>query len=210
VRPVRIAAGRLLTAADLAATFLFAVEGAITASYFNLDWFGVLVISFTTALVGGIARDLLIGYTPPASLRGVVYPLTAFAGAAAVLILDRAVEDIPAWLLQVTDAGGLALFAVVGTVKALDFNLNWLAAIMLGTMSAIGGGVVRDVLLNEIPFVLRQDVYAVAAVAGAATTVLARRLGASRALAMAVGFAVCFVLRITGLLFGWNLPQVSI
>ena len=206
---MRITAGRLLTAADLAATFLFAVEGAITASYFDVDWFGVLVIGFTTALVGGIARDLLIGYSPPASLRSAVYPLTAFAGAIAVLILDRAVEDIPMWLLQATDAAGLALFAVVGTVKALDFDVKWLVAIMLGTMSAIGGGIVRDVLLNQIPSVLQQDFYAAAAVAGAATVVVARRLRASRAVAMAIGFAVCFLLRIAGLLFDWNLPRLS-
>jgi uncharacterized membrane protein YeiH len=206
---VRITAGRLLTAADLAATFLFAVEGAITASYFDVDWFGVLVIGFTTALVGGIARDLLIGYSPPASLRSAIYPLTAFAGAIAVLILDRAVEDIPMWLLQTTDAAGLALFAVVGTVKALDFDVKWLVAIMLGTMSAIGGGIVRDVLLNQIPLVLQQDFYAAAAVAGATTVVIARRLRASRAVAMAIGFAVCFLLRIAGLLFDWNLPRLS-
>ncbi len=209
VRRVRITSGRLLTAGDLAATFLFAMEGAITASYFDLDLFGIAVIGFVTALVGGIVRDVLIGYTPPASLRSVSYPLTAFAGAGVVMILDRAVEDIPIIFLQVTDAAGLALFAVVGTTKALDFKLNWLVAILLGAVSACGGGVVRDMMLNIVPVVMRQEVYATAALAGAATTVIALRLGASRWLAMTLGFAACFALRIVSVTLGLNLPHLA-
>ncbi len=206
---MRITSGRLLTIGDLAATFLFAMEGAITAIYFDLDLFGIAVIGFVTALVGGIVRDVLIGYTPPASLRSVTYPLTAFAGAGVVMILDRAVEDIPLTLLQVTDAAGLALFAVVGTTKALDFNLNWLVAILLGAVSACGGGVVRDIMLNIVPLVMRTDIYATAALAGAATTVIALRLGATRWLAMSVGFAVCFTLRIISVSLGLNLPHLD-
>ncbi len=204
---MRFTAGRLLTAADLAATCLFAIEGAIVARYADLDVFGILVIGFVTALVGGIVRDVLIGYTPPASLRSALYPVTAFAGAAAVILLDRLVSQLPTALLQFTDAAGLALFAVVGATKAVDFKINGLVAALLGAVSAVGGGVTRDILLNTVPAILRQDIYAVAALAGAATTVLALRLHAPRAVAMSVGFAVCFLLRMVSVWQGWNLPR---
>jgi uncharacterized membrane protein YeiH len=206
---VRITAGRLLTLADQAATFLFAVEGALAAVLAGLDLFGILVIAFVTALVGGIIRDLLIGFTPPASLRGASYPTIAFAGAAAVFGLHQAVEQIPASLLLWSDAAGLALFAVVGATKATQFKLVPLVAALLGMVSAVGGGVVRDILLNVVPTILRVDIYAVAALSGAGATVIALRLGAPRAAAMALGFAVCFLLRIVSSWQGWNLPRIG-
>ena len=205
---MRITAGRLLTAGDLAATFLFAVEGAIIARYADLDIFGILVIGFVTALVGGIIRDLLIGYAPPASLRSALYPITAFAGAGLVIALDQVVDQIPLGLLQFTDAAGLALFAVVGATKAVEFKINGFVATLLGAVSAVGGGVVRDLLLNIVPGILRQDIYAVAALAGAAATVLALRWRMPRAAAMSIGFAVCFLLRIVSVWQGWHLPRL--
>lgn len=204
---MRFTAGRLLTAADLAATCLFAIEGAIVARYADLDVFGILVIGFVSALVGGIIRDLLIGYAPPASLRSWLYPVTAFAGAALVIGLDQLVEQIPLSLLQFTDAAGLALFAVVGATKAVDFKINGLVATLLGAVSAVGGGVTRDLLLNVVPGILRQDVYAVAALAGAAATVLALHVRLPRAAAMAIGFVVCVGLRMLSVRLGWNLPR---
>jgi uncharacterized membrane protein YeiH len=207
---VRITAGRLLTAADLAATFLFAVEGALIAAAVGLDLFGIMVIGFVSSLVGGIIRDVLIGYTPPASLRGAWYPIVAFTGAAMVFLLHQGVEQLPDILLLWSDAAGLALFAVVGATKAIDFKLNPLIASLLGMVTAVGGGVVRDILLNRVPTILQEDIYAVAALAGAATTVLARRLGASRAVSMALGFLVCFLLRIVSHWQGWNLPRIGV
>lgn len=198
-----------LTRVDLAATFLFAMEGGITASYFDVDIFGVLVLGFSTALVGGIIRDLLIGCTPPASLVTPLYPIVAFSGGAVALLLDGATEVIPIWLLHLTDSLGLSLFAVVGTRKALDYGMNGLTAALLGTVSAAGGGVVRDTLLNVVPTVLRADVYAVAALLGATATVVATRLKATRTTAMAVGFFACFALRIIAINQGWNLPHVD-
>jgi len=207
---VRITAGRLLPVADQAATFLFAVEGALIAAAMGLDLFGIMVIAFVSSLVGGIIRDVLIGYTPPASLRGASYPIVAFAGAALVFVLHQAVQQLPDVLLLWSDAAGLALFAVVGATKAIDFKLNPLVAALLGMVSAVGGGVVRDILLNRVPTILQEDIYAVAALAGAGTTVIARRLGASRAVSMALGFAVCFLLRIISHWQGWNLPRIGI
>jgi len=98
---------------------------------------------------------------------------------------------------------------VVGAAKATEFKLNPLVAALLGMVSAVGGGVVRDILLNIVPNILRTDIYAVAALCGAGTTVIALRLGASRAVAMAAGFAVCFLLRIVSAWRGWNLPRIG-
>lgn len=204
---MRITAGRLLTAADLAATCLFAIEGAIVARYADLDVFGILVIGFVSALVGGIVRDVLIGYAPPASLRSALYPLTAFAGAGLVIALAGVVEQVPVALLQLTDAAGLALFAVVGATKAMDVRINWFVAILLGAVSAVGGGVTRDLLLNVVPGILRQDIYAVAALAGAAATVLALHLRLPRAAAMGIGFVACAGLRMLSVWLGWSLPR---
>jgi uncharacterized membrane protein YeiH len=197
----------MLTAADLAATFLFALEGSIAATYYQVDVFGVLVLGFSTALVGGVIRDVVIGYTPPASFRTPLYPLVALLGGTIVLLLDRASTDqIPKALLQVTDALGLGLFAAVGAAKALDAGITEIVAVLLGTVSATGGGVVRDVLLNVVPIVLRGEIYAVAALSGAATTVLALGFGTRRWVALTAGFTVCVVFRLVAVRQGWSLP----
>lgn len=200
----------LLTVVDLTATFVFAMEGSIAATYYDVDIFGVFVLGFSTCLVGGIIRDVLIGCTPPASLRSPTYPVVAFAGSAMVWILDRAVDDIPLLLFQVTDALGLSLFAVAGAMKALDYKIRSLVAALLGAVSACGGGVVRDMMLNIVPIVLRTEIYALAALSGAATTVLAvRYFKAGRAAAMTAGFLVCLVVRLVSVWQGWSLPHLD-
>jgi uncharacterized membrane protein YeiH len=200
----------LLTIVDLSATFVFAMEGAIAATYYDVNILALFVLAFSTALVGGIIRDVLIGYTPPASLRSPTYPVVAFTGAAAVVLLDRAVADIPMLLFQITDGVGLALFAVVGTMKAIDAGIRSLVAALLGTVSACGGGVVRDMMLNIVPVVLRGEIYALAALLGAATTALAvRYVKAGRVGAMTAGFLVCLVVRLASVWLGWSLPHLD-
>jgi uncharacterized membrane protein YeiH len=200
----------LLTIVDLSATFVFAMEGAIAATYYDVNILAEFVLAFSTALVGGIIRDVLIGYTPPASLRSPTYPVVAFMGATAVVLLDRAVADIPVLLFQITDGVGLALFAVVGTMKAIDARLRSLVAALLGTVSACGGGVVRDMMLNIVPVVLRGEIYALAAFLGAITTALAvRYVKAGRAAAMTAGFVVCLTVRLVSVWLGWSLPHLD-
>lgn len=196
----------LLTAADLAATFLFALEGAIAATYYDVNVLGVLVLGFSTALFGGVIRDVIIGYTPPASFRTPVYSIVALSAGFLILILDRATDIIPVLLLQVVDALGLGMFAVVGAVKALDHRITPLVAVLLGTVSAVGGGVVRDMLLNIVPVVLQGEIYAAAASAGAAVAVVGILLRVSRATATTAGFVVCVVIRLVSVNQGWALP----
>lgn len=199
----------LLTAADLAATFLFALEGALAATYYDVDVLGVLVLGFSTALFGGVIRDVIIGYTPPASFRTPVYSVMALSAGLLVLVLDEATDVIPLVLLQVVDALGLGMFAVVGAVKALDHRITPLVAALFGTVSAVGGGVVRDMLLNIVPVVLRSEIYAAAALAGAAVAVVGILLRMSRARAMTAGFVVCVVIRLVSVNQGWALPHVG-
>jgi uncharacterized membrane protein YeiH len=138
-------------------------------------------------------------------LAGLGYPSTAFAAGIIVFALGHYLP-VPHQLLQTLDAGGLALFAVVGTEKALDARIHPLSAILLGTITAVGGGTMRDVLLNHVPAILRVEVYATAALFGAIVLVLARRLGLAPTPAAVLGAVACFVLRMIGLWLHWQFP----
>jgi uncharacterized membrane protein YeiH len=201
---------QLVLAYDLAATALFAVEGATLAVGARFDLFGVLVIAFATALGGGIMRDVLIGAAPPAALPLQRYPLTAFAGGLVVFLFAGPVRDIPHDVIVTLDALGLALFAMSGTQKALDYELNWLTAVLMGVLTGVGGGVVRDLLLNRVPAVLTIEIYASAALVGAALMVLLLHRGRPAAQAMVLGGVLCFTVRMVTYWQHWSLPKVGI
>jgi uncharacterized membrane protein YeiH len=207
--PIKYNHRELVLFADLAGTLLFGIEGATAAVNGNLDFLGLMVLAFATALTGGIFRDLLIGAVPPASLRDWRYPATAFAGAALVFFLHHFLKRIPTAVMIDLDAMALALFAVAGTEKALDYNLNVFIAALLGTVTAVGGGTVRDIFLAQIPRVLSVDIYATAALAGAAVMIACRKVKIPPVWAALLGGAVCFLLRIVSLWQHWNLPKVA-
>jgi uncharacterized membrane protein YeiH len=197
----------LLFAADIAGTLVFAVEGAMAAVNGNLDLVGIMVLAFCTALGGGIVRDILLGTLPPAALRDWRYPTIAITAAVLVFFLHRYVRAIPAPAIQVLDAAGLAIFAIAGTLKARLHKMNVLVAVMLGTITGVGGGTIRDVLLNQIPSVLRFEVYATAALVGSASMIAARKIRLSSNTAAGIGAVVCFLLRVISLWRHWNLPR---
>lgn len=195
----------LLLTLDLCGTFVFALSGATAAVRRRLDLFGVLVLSFAAASSGGVVRDLLIGAVPPAAIIDWRYVATSLA---AGLITFRWAPLIGKLQnpVRMFDAAGLALFAVAGTQKALVFGLNPLMAALLGMLTGIGGGMARDVLLAEVPMVLRAELYAVAALAGAAVVVLGDRLQWPSAAATLAGALLCFTLRMVAFRRGWHLP----
>lgn len=203
------AATKLLFTVDLAGTLLFGIEGATAAIAGNLDMLGLMVLAFATALAGGNLRDLLIGAVPPESLRDWRYSAMAFAGGAIVFFMHRWVQGIPAPVLIVLDAAGLALFAIAGTEKALLYKMHPFIAVLLGTITAVGGGTVRDVLLAHIPTVLRADVYATAALVGSVCMILGRKARLSPTQAAVLGGVVCFLLRLVSVWQHWNLPHVA-
>jgi uncharacterized membrane protein YeiH len=207
--PIKFHSAALLLVIDLIGTFVFAVEGASAAIQGNLDVLGLMVLAFATALGGGIIRDVLIGAVPPNSIRDWRYPAIAFTGGAVVFFQSSFVNQVPASLLVTLDAAGLALFAVAGAAKSLDYNIHPFLAILMGGVTGVGGGTIRDVLLARIPSVLRSDVYAAAALAGAAAMVLALKLKMRPALASTIGIVVCFVLRMVAVHQHWNLPKVA-
>lgn len=205
------ATGTLLVL-DLIGTFVFALSGAGAGIRQRLDLFGVLVLSFAAASAGGITRDLLIGAVPPAAISDWRY---LAASILAGLIMFFWYPKSGRWRnlrnhVLIFDAAGLALFAVVGTQKALGYNINPVMAALLGMLTGIGGGILRDVLLAEIPTVLRAELYAVAALAGAVVVVIGHILNfPSTAIAIA-GAALCFGIRFVAIRRGWQLPVANL
>jgi uncharacterized membrane protein YeiH len=200
---------RLLFVVDLAGTLVFGLEGGLAAIAGRLDVFGVMVLAFATALGGGLVRDVLIGAIPPVAIRDPRYATAAFVGGGVAIVLHRLVTRLPRAVSVGLDAAGLALFAVSGAVKAHDAGIAPLLAVLMGTITGVGGGTVRDVFLARVPAVLRVDVYAVAALAGATVTIVAVGWGRSRPGAMAAGAAICFLLRVVSAWQNWNLPRVG-
>ena len=200
-----IAVSALLLLFDFIGTFVFALSGGTLAVRYRLDLFGVLVLSCAAAVSGGIVRDVVIGALPPASLADWRYLGVAMLAGLLTFYRHEAIEKLrnP---VQIFDAAGLALFAVLGAGKALAFGASPFAATLLGMITGIGGGIARDVLVARIPVVLQADLYAVAALAGAGVVAAAHALGMPEAPAMAVGAALCFGLRFMAIRRGWRLP----
>lgn len=190
---------------DLCGTFVFALSGAAAGVKNRLDLFGVLVLSFVAANVGGIIRDVLLGVSPPAAIDNWRYIAVSLCAGLLTFYrysLTRRLRSP----VQVFDAAGLALFAVTGASKALAYHLSPVAAILLGILTAIGGGMARDVLVAEVPSVLRADLYAVAALAGAAVVVVGHGLELPSPTTTIAGAALCFGLRMLAIRRGWRLP----
>jgi uncharacterized membrane protein YeiH len=205
---VRGRGSRVLLVVDLLATFLVALEGGSAAVLGHLDVFGVLVLAFVSSLGGGIVRDVLIGAVPPNAIRDWRYAAMGLLGGVCILFSFRAFTGMPAGLLIALDAAGLALFAVAGADKALEFGIHPLLAVLMGCITGCGGGVVRDLLLTRVPAVLRADVYATAALVGAAIAVVLLRAKVPRVWAMSAGAVACFVLRMVAVARHWQLPHV--
>jgi uncharacterized membrane protein YeiH len=195
----------LVLGLDLLGTFVFALSGATLGARRQFDLFGVLVISFAAAVSGGIARDVLIGATPPAALSGWYYLAVSCLAGLLVFYRGGTMERLrnP---VQLFDAIGLGLFAVTGAAKALAFGLGPVGAMLLGMLTGIGGGIARDILAARIPVVLQSDLYAVAALAGAAVVVLGGWAGLPTEPLLVVGAVLVIFLRVMALRYGWRLP----
>ena len=198
----------LLLVLDLLGTFVFALSGALTGVRRQLDLFGVLVLSFAAGNAGGITRDLLIGATPPAAIADWRYLAVSMLAGIVTFYRYALIERLKN-PVQLSDAVGLALFAVAGAQKALAHGLNPAMAALLGMLTGVGGGILRDVLVTQIPTVLRADLYAVAALAGAAIVVAGDLLQVPPTVSTLAGAAVCFGLRFMAIRYGWHLPRAA-
>ncbi|KPI01312.1 putative protein family UPF0126 [Actinobacteria bacterium OK074] len=195
-------------ALDLIGIFVFAISGALLAVRKNFDVFGIAVLAEVTALGGGLLRDLVIGAVPPAAFTDLGYFLTPLLAALLVIFLHPEVERIQN-AVNVFDAAGLGLFCVAGTVKAYDYGLGLTASAVLGLATAVGGGVLRDVLANEVPSLLRwdRDLYAVPAIVGSTMVVVCIRYDALSGLTTALAVVTAFVLRLLAMRYHWRAPR---
>jgi uncharacterized membrane protein YeiH len=195
----------LLAVLDLGGTFVFAISGAAAAVKHRLDIFGVMVLAFAAGNAGGITRDLLIGAVPPAAIDHWSYLGVSVLAGFIVFFRYPLIARLSNPVLWF-DAAGLAFFAVAGAEKALIYGLNPVMAALLGMLTGIGGGMLRDVLVNQVPTVLRADLYALAALAGAAVVVAGDVLGLRPIAPAVVGGLLCFGLRFMAIRYGWHLP----
>lgn len=198
----------LFNTIDLAGTFAFAISGALAARREKFDLFGVLAVAYITACGGGIARDLCIGAVPPAGLADWRYALVAVIAALATIVAYRQVERLT-YPVRLFDALGLGLFAVYGAHKALALGMNAEVAILVGMLTAVGGGVARDMLLTRVPIIMQKEIYASAAFIGAALAVLGESLSWATAWSMWLPIVLCCGLRLLSLRHHWQLPIFS-
>lgn len=196
----------LLAVLDLGGTFVFAISGAAAAVKHRLDIFGVMVLAFAAGNAGGMTRDLLIGAVPPAAISSLNYLGVSILAGLIVFFWNPVVTRLNSTVLWF-DAVGLAFFAVAGAEKALVHGLNPVMAALLGMLTGIGGGMLRDVLVMQIPAVLRSDLYALAALVGAAIVVGGHVLNIHAVATTVVGGLACFALRYMAIRHGWHLPS---
>ena len=195
-----------LVVLDLVGIFVFAISGALVAVRKDLDLFGVMVLAGTTGLGGGFLRDVLIGATPPAALADWRYLIVPVAAGLVVFVFHGAVGRLERQV-SVFDAFGLSLFCVAGALKALDYGLGPAPAALMGMVTGIGGGMVRDVLAGRVPVVFRGELYATPALGGAVVVVLGERADLPVVAVAAVGALVCLVWRLLALWRGWQAPK---
>ncbi|MGC8468444.1 MAG: trimeric intracellular cation channel family protein [Acetobacteraceae bacterium] len=195
----------LLRSFDLAGTLAFAISGGLAGVARRLDLFGVVVLAIVTAISGGILRDVLIGALPPESIAS-WQPMALAALAGLVAFRFAHLAERLRHPVEFFDAAGLGVFAAAGTEKALAWGISWPMAAVLGMVSGIGGGMVRDILSARVPAVLQADIYALAALAGGLVVVAGRALALPPVPVAACGAAICLFLRLMALYRHWRLP----
>ena len=195
----------MLLALDLAGTFAFGLSGGLVGVRARLDLFGIIVLAAVVGLVGGITRDIILGSLPPATFNDWRY-LAVAAAAGLVAFFTRPTLERFSRPVNIFDAAGLSLFCVTGATKALAFDVGAVQAVLLGAITAIGGGMLRDVLVRDIPIVLRSELYAIPALLGATIIVVASRLGYQNPAIAITSAAVCFLIRMVGIRFDLRLP----
>ncbi|MEM4509575.1 MAG: trimeric intracellular cation channel family protein [Pyrobaculum sp.] len=189
----------------------FAISGALKAGEKNMDLLGFVTLGFSTALAGGIIRDILLGRVPPVNLVYLPYPLTAILASLFTFVLYPRVRKYRDIVLY-PDAVGLGAFAAIGAdittaqCQRLGIESCWLLVIMLSSLTAAGGGVVRDILAGEVPQILKREIYATAAAAGGLVYLLTLPLG--REAAMLATISAVTITRVLSLQRGWELPKV--
>ena len=201
----RVSGLEALHVLDLVGIFVFGITGALVGVRKKLDVFGILVLALVTGLGGGFIRDVLIGATPPAALEDWRYLVVPVAAGLITFFLHPGIGRVEG-LVNIFDAAGLAVFCVTGALKAIEYDLSPLSAALLGTISGIGGGVLRDILSGRVPVVLRSEIYATPAFLGAGIVVVAAALEYDALWVPIAAAVTCFTIRLLAIRRGWNAP----
>ena len=195
----------MLQVLDLVGIFVFGITGALVGVRKKLDVFGILVLALVTGLGGGFIRDVLLGATPPAALQDWRYLVAPVVAGLLTFFLHPGIGRLERQV-NIFDAAGLALFCVIGALKALDYDLSPLSAALIGTISGIGGGVIRDILSGRVPVVLRSEIYATPAFLGSGIVVVAAALKYDALWVPIAAAVTCFGIRLIAIRRGWNAP----
>lgn len=191
---------------DILGTFSFAAAGAFAAMEKKLDPFGVLIISFATAIGGGTIRDILIGELPVAWLNNSTAVWVILTGAAAAVFFGSYLKKLDR-MLFLFDAMGLGLFTTIGIQRGIAHGFSTGICVMLGTITGCFGGVLRDVLLNNVPLIFQKEIYASASIIGGVLFFLMLRMGLTSTLAYTVSILIIFFVRVMAVQLNWSLPK---
>lgn len=199
----------LIYTLDLIGTFVFAISGLRLAAKKEMDLFGATVVAFVTAVGGGTTRDILIGSTPVSWMQDIAYPIAILAALPFTLVFKKYIVNLKRTFF-IFDTIGIALFTISGMQKGLMFDLHPSLAMVMGMVSATVGGVIRDILCNEIPLIFRKEIYATACLSGALVYYL---LGAYSSLnsnyTYLITVSVIISIRILSIKFHWSLPKMK-
>ncbi|PVU73309.1 hypothetical protein DDW10_02265 [Sulfolobales archaeon SCGC AB-777_J03] len=198
----------VLTVTNVVGIIAFSVAGSLKAIERRMDLLGVLTLGFSTSLAGGIIADVLLGKFPPSNLTEVQYPAIAIVSSALTFAFFRKLSKLRRPLLY-ADALGLGAFTASGASLAYSVDPNPVLVTLVGTITAVGGGVLRDVLANEVPLVLTRDFYATAAIIGSLAYYALAYLGLFRGYLTAVVLLLTFALRVAAIRRNWRLPTIA-
>lgn len=198
----------MIYAIDIIGTFVFAVSGALAASDKRFDIFGAGILALVTAVGGGTLRDVLIGSTPVGWMKDLNYLIVIGAAVLISYFFKRHILKLRRTMF-LFDTIGIGLFTILGLQKTLSLGLSPVIAIMMGTVSAVFGGVLRDVLSNEVPLIFRKEIYATACLAGGMCFVLLEWIWTAPAVNMLVAIGVIITIRTLAVWRGWGLPEIG-
>jgi len=190
---------------DFFGVAVFAISGALTAGHKKLDIFGVIVVALITCLGGGTLRDLILNSHPVIWVENTNYLLVGILSAFSTFLVVR-LYQMPMRLLEVCDAIGLAFFTIAGMQKAQLLGHSAEISLLMGVMTGVAGGILRDTLCNEIPLIFHKEIYALAAITGGALFLLLQYFGFGSEISMIIGMLAILTLRLTGIFMGLSMP----
>ena len=195
---------------DLLGCAIFAISAILAATQKELDVLGIIVVAFLSAVGGGTIRDTIIGARPVFWVNDPVYLGVIILTAILTILLANRTHRMPAILLPLADAAGLALFTVLGAQKALAYGTPAITAVVMGVITGVAGGIIRDILASRVPMVLQKEIYATASVLGGVVYTTALLFNATEGLAMMLGMAVVFILRMASVYWHFSLPTFKL